>query len=114
MWLSLEDEFVILATDGVWDVVSDKLAVKLVRSKLHQGASCEEAGKALVERARLKGSQDDCSALVVRFGWNKKSARPADGEEDPAEDDDVAVPPAASATEGQQVVAEKSSLPPLE
>jgi len=108
------DEFVILATDGVWDVVTDKLAVKLVRSKLHKGASCEEAGKALVDRARLKGSQDDCSALVVRFGWNKNSARPPEGEEEQVDDEEAAELPQAAAAEGRQDIPDKIDVPPPE
>ncbi|CAE7781294.1 unnamed protein product, partial [Symbiodinium sp. CCMP2592] len=68
------DEFVILATDGVWDVLSDKDSVALVRQFLQDGLSEEKAAEALVKRAREKESQDDCTALVVRFAWNSSSA----------------------------------------
>lgn len=66
------DEFVILATDGIWDVLSDKDSVALVRQHLQSGRTDEKAAEALVKRAREKGSQDDCTALVVRFSWANK------------------------------------------
>ncbi|CAE7727339.1 unnamed protein product, partial [Symbiodinium sp. KB8] len=68
------DEFVILATDGIWDVLSDKDSVGLVRQVLQEGLSETKAAEALVKRAREKESQDDCTALVVRFAWNSASA----------------------------------------
>ncbi|CAE7681760.1 unnamed protein product, partial [Symbiodinium sp. CCMP2456] len=68
------DEFVILATDGIWDVLSDKDSVGLVRQILQEGLSETKAAEALVKRAREKESQDDCTALVVRFAWNSASA----------------------------------------
>jgi len=67
------DEFVILATDGIWDVMSDKDAVQLVRKLLQAGSNELTASEALVKRAREKNSKDDCTVMVVRFGWNKAS-----------------------------------------
>jgi len=81
------DEFVILATDGIWDVLSDKDSVALVRQHLQSGKSEEKAAEALVKRAREKGSQDDCTALVVRFSWASK------GQPDAAEPEDEAAAP---------------------
>jgi len=66
-----DDECVILATDGVWDVVSDKVAVRLVQRSLRQFGNEEKAAEELVRMARGRGSKDDCTALVVRFGWLK-------------------------------------------
>jgi len=65
------DEFVILATDGIWDVISDKDAVRLVQRCLQQFGNEEKAAEELVHRARDRGSKDDCTALIVRFGWLK-------------------------------------------
>eukprot|EP00913_Durusdinium_trenchii_P011949 g11224.t1 len=66
------DEFVILATDGIWDVLTDKDSVALVRHHLLTGQTEQQAAEALVKRAREKGSQDDCTAMVVRFAWASK------------------------------------------
>merc|ERR1712176_628362 len=67
------DEFVILASDGIWDVITDKMAVKLVREKLRAGQNQDQASEALVRRAVERGSPDDCTVLVVHFGWLKKA-----------------------------------------
>mmetsp|Transcript_28408 Transcript_28408/g.51303 ORF Transcript_28408/g.51303 Transcript_28408/m.51303 type:complete len:706 (+) Transcript_28408:57-2174(+) len=74
------DEFVILATDGIWDFLSDKDAVLLVRQQLQSGKTEQKASEALVKRAVEKGSKDDCTALVVRFGWNSKSGGSTDAD----------------------------------
>eukprot|EP00435_Cladocopium_sp_Y103_P062322 s36_g23.t4 len=84
------DEFVILATDGIWDVLSDKDSVALVRQHLQSGKTEEKAAEALVKRAREKGSQDDCTALVVRFSWANKgqqtdAAEPDEGQVEEAD-----------------------------
>lgn len=71
-----EDEFVILATDGIWDVVSDKEAVRLVQQSLRQFGNEEKAAEELVRKATGRGSRDDCTVLVVRFGWLKTGELP--------------------------------------
>lgn len=78
------DEFVILATDGIWDVLTDKDSVALVRHHLLTGQTEQQAAEALVKRAREKGSQDDCTAMVVRFAWaSKGEAVEPEGEAEP-------------------------------
>lgn len=62
----LTDSFLILGSDGVWDVVSDEEAVEIVK----KAADPEEASKALVKKALKKGSSDNCTAVVVFFHWN--------------------------------------------
>merc|ERR1712217_446495 len=64
-----EDEFVIIATDGVWDVFSDKDAVRVVQPFLRRGCSEVKAAEELVRKACERGSHDDCTAIVIRFGW---------------------------------------------
>lgn len=57
-----EGTLLILACDGVFDVLSDEQAVSIVREN-----SSEKAGAArcLVEEALKKGSTDNVSAIVV-------------------------------------------------
>merc|ERR1719401_757455 len=81
-----EDEFVILASDGIWDVITDKDAVRTVQKCLRQGDKDEKAAETLVKRASDKGSKDDCTAVVVRFGWIKETAEVAALGEDEGEE----------------------------
>lgn len=58
-----DDEFLILACDGLWDVCGDQQACELVRS-------CNDPQRAatrLVEYGLENGSFDNMSVLVVRF-----------------------------------------------
>ncbi|XP_042054134.1 probable protein phosphatase 2C 34 isoform X1 [Salvia splendens] len=75
--ITSKDQFVVLATDGVWDVVSNEEAVQIVWE-------CPERGKAakrLVERAadgwrkKRRGiAMDDISAIVLFFHSSSSSS----------------------------------------
>ncbi|ETW03333.1 hypothetical protein H310_04827 [Aphanomyces invadans] len=63
-----EDEFLLLACDGIWDVMSNEDAVALVRSLMAQGESnmgliCEE----VLDHCLSLGSRDNMSIVVVKF-----------------------------------------------
>lgn len=58
-----QDEFLILACDGLWDVCSDQEAVDLIR----QIQDPQEASKKLVDHALARFSTDNLSCMVVRF-----------------------------------------------
>ncbi|KAF2798280.1 PP2C-domain-containing protein [Melanomma pulvis-pyrius CBS 109.77] len=58
-----QDEFLILACDGLWDVCSDQEAVDHVR----QIQDPQIASKALVDHALARFSTDNLSCMVVRF-----------------------------------------------
>merc|ERR1712137_529441 len=63
-----EDRFVVLACDGVWDVLSDDDAVSVCME--HRSANF--AAHALVRRAFEIGSDDNISALVI--AWHPSDA----------------------------------------
>jgi len=63
--LSAADRFVLLASDGVWDVVSDEEAHRLLLSL--DAESADEMCKRLVSLALERGTRDNVSALVVRL-----------------------------------------------
>ncbi|QRV93775.1 protein phosphatase 2C [Ceratobasidium sp. AG-Ba] len=63
--LSDEDEFVILACDGLWDVADDQAAVDIVRKSAP--TSAQDAAQALLQHALSSFSMDNVSVLVVRF-----------------------------------------------
>eukprot|EP00271_Cylindrocystis_brebissonii_P011157 TRINITY_DN27_c0_g1_i1.p1 TRINITY_DN27_c0_g1~~TRINITY_DN27_c0_g1_i1.p1 ORF type:complete len:284 (+),score=56.38 TRINITY_DN27_c0_g1_i1:255-1106(+) len=56
-------EFLVLASDGLWDVVKDQDAVSMVHSQL----DAEAAAKRLTEEAFKRGSTDNITCVVVRF-----------------------------------------------
>eukprot|EP00298_Acanthocystis_sp_HF-20_P010857 c19089_g2_i1.p1 GENE.c19089_g2_i1~~c19089_g2_i1.p1 ORF type:complete len:291 (-),score=104.28 c19089_g2_i1:96-944(-) len=61
--LSYADEFVIIACDGLWDVVSDQGAVDFVRGVLDG----KEMSQKLVQKALDEGSTDNISVICLRF-----------------------------------------------
>ena len=66
---SLGDEhaFVVLATDGLWDVLDGEEAVRVVDGLLKAGKAPQECCAELVARALRLGSGDNVTALVVEF-----------------------------------------------
>ena len=62
-----DDEFLILACDGVWDVYTHQQAVDLVREELATSGSPEAAARKLVTEAEENGSVDNITAIVVQF-----------------------------------------------
>lgn len=59
------DQYLILASDGLWDVVSNEEAAQIVNMNLHHSARV--AADALVQTAYNKGSTDNITALVVNL-----------------------------------------------
>ncbi|MBA0750213.1 hypothetical protein Gogos_001633 [Gossypium gossypioides] len=73
------DEFLILASDGLWDVVSNEVACRVVRRCLNgqirsktavvlNRNRASEAAAVLVELAMSRGSKDNISVIVVELG----------------------------------------------
>ena len=64
-----DDEFAVLACDGVWDVLTSAQAVALVRAVRDPGrAAC-----ILRDYAHFLGSTDNISVIVLRFVWPDES-----------------------------------------
>lgn len=59
------DLFVLLASDGVWDVMTDDEAFHLVINSAAEAA--QELSKQLVSAALERGTRDNVSALIVRL-----------------------------------------------
>eukprot|EP01039_Chlorochromonas_danica_P003691 gene3691-4038_t len=60
-------EFLILATDGLWDILTPQTAVNLVRTRLQTQPDLQYAAKELVKEALARGSVDNVTALVITF-----------------------------------------------
>ncbi|GMH07957.1 hypothetical protein Nepgr_009797 [Nepenthes gracilis] len=56
-------EFLILASDGLWDAVSNEDAVAMIKSEQDP----EAAAKKLMQEAYQRGSADNITCVVVRF-----------------------------------------------
>ncbi|KAJ1690509.1 hypothetical protein LUZ63_014664 [Rhynchospora breviuscula] len=62
-----EDEFLILASDGLWDVISNEMACMIVRNSLSVGTTLDDAASLLTRIAISRGSRDNISVLVVQL-----------------------------------------------
>lgn len=73
-----QDEFLILASDGLWDVVSNEVACKIARNCLSgraasrfpeavAGRTAADAAALLTELAMSRGSRDNISVVVVEL-----------------------------------------------
>jgi protein phosphatase 1G len=71
--LSAGDEFLILACDGIWDVMSSQQAVDFVRRQLEAGASPSAVCEALCDHCCARDTRgsglgcDNMSVIVVQF-----------------------------------------------
>lgn len=68
-----DDDFIVLACDGLWDVCSDQDAVDLVRHI----DDPQEASKILVDHALQRFSSDNLSCMIVRLDHVKMRATEA-------------------------------------
>jgi serine/threonine protein phosphatase PrpC len=79
--ITADDDFVIFATDGVWEFVTSEEAVRVVSENMNRGAT--RACQALIEAAAAKWHdeegdyRDDITALVVRLQhlWKSDHAK---------------------------------------
>jgi len=65
--VSKGDEFLLLATDGLWEVFSHQEAVSFVAEKLNELTDPSIVSEKLVEAALAKGSKDNVTVTVVAF-----------------------------------------------
>jgi serine/threonine protein phosphatase PrpC len=65
--ISPADEFVILASDGLWDVLSSQEAVAETRAAFEEGKTPSEAAELLCEKALKLGSSDNVTVVIVQF-----------------------------------------------
>ncbi|KAK9914888.1 hypothetical protein WJX75_001932 [Coccomyxa subellipsoidea] len=61
--LTTQDEIMILASDGLWDVLSNQEAINLIKDI----QDAEKAAKKLTDEAYGRGSNDNISCIVLRF-----------------------------------------------
>lgn len=62
-----EDEFLILACDGVWDVMTNDDLVEFVRSRLRVTGDLASICNQVIDTCLYKGSRDNMSIVLVAF-----------------------------------------------
>lgn len=62
-----EDEFLLLACDGLWDVITSEDAVEAVSKWLREGLSAQETSRKLASLALMLGSADNITIVIVCF-----------------------------------------------
>ncbi|KAL6525597.1 hypothetical protein OROHE_015904 [Orobanche hederae] len=60
--LSVEDEYIVMASDGLWDVVSNADVVNIIRDTVKEAGMCS---KRLATVAVERGSKDNITVIVV-------------------------------------------------
>eukprot|EP00794_Sanderia_malayensis_P014061 gene14062-15527_t len=71
--LTDEDDYIILACDGLWDVVEPSTAVQRIDNYLIEGNDKSDAAKMLVDEAKSRGSMDNITVVVVFLDGHKQS-----------------------------------------
>lgn len=72
--LDEEDEFIILATDGLWDVLESNEAVDLVQQLVQQGLARDHVASWLVEESIRRGTYDNVTVVII---WLDRSCSAA-------------------------------------
>ena len=69
--LTGDDEYLVMASDGVWDVLSNEQVAKLVRNTASRGFL--ECAKVLCSESLIMGSTDNVTVLVVDLRYQNES-----------------------------------------
>ncbi|KAG0625873.1 hypothetical protein M758_2G085700 [Ceratodon purpureus] len=68
MLVEEEVEFIILASDGLWDSLKSGEAVDFVRKQLNEHGNVQRACEEIAQEALNRGGQDNVSVIIVDFG----------------------------------------------
>jgi len=67
---SQDDAFIVLACDGVWDVMTSKACADAITKKMETGATTSETCEHILDSCSDLQSRDNMSILVVKFDAN--------------------------------------------
>lgn len=70
--LERQHKFVILACDGLWDVMKHQKVSDFVLERSKNGDNAEAIAKALVDKALNRKSQDNVSVVVIQIHWQPR------------------------------------------
>ncbi|XWS61349.1 hypothetical protein CRYUN_Cryun07bG0118600 [Craigia yunnanensis] len=74
--LGSDAEFVLLASDGLWDYINSLEAVAFVRNQLREHGDVQVACDALAQAALDQGSQDSVSIIIADLGHTEWQSLP--------------------------------------
>lgn len=69
--LSNLNDFLVIACDGLWDIVTYQQAVDIVAAEKGLGTSAEKVAEILAQTSFDGGSQDNISVIVVYLNWEE-------------------------------------------
>ncbi|KAK6117686.1 hypothetical protein DH2020_048538 [Rehmannia glutinosa] len=69
-------EFIVLASDGLWDYVNSSDAVNFIRNHLRQNGDIQMASEALAQMALNQRSQDNISIIIADLGPRLATSSP--------------------------------------
>lgn len=70
---SEEDEFLVLACDGIWDVMSNEDLCKFIHTQMAITDDLEKVAASVVDQCLFKGSRDNMSIVLVAFAAAPKT-----------------------------------------
>ena len=82
------EDNIVLACDGIWDVIRPSKVPQLVCAHLTGGGSKEMVAKSLIDHAKAEGSSDNMTAIVVFFDTFELKEPPQAISESSEDDDD--------------------------
>ncbi|XP_022749585.1 probable protein phosphatase 2C 27 [Durio zibethinus] len=65
--LTKEDEFLIIGSDGIWEVFTSQNAIDFARRRLQEHNDVELCCKEIVEEAKKRGTTDNLTVVLVSF-----------------------------------------------
>ena len=78
-----EDEFILVASDGLWDVISSQDAVNFVRTELRKGRGLQETAERMAGVALKRYTADNVAVVLIDLkgeaGWQVAGGGPKTG-----------------------------------
>jgi len=88
MKLDGTEDYLVLACDGIWDVIKPRNVPQLVYTHLTGGGSQESVAKLLIDHAKAEGSSDNMTVIVTFFDTFELIEPPKPAPDTESSDDD--------------------------
>jgi serine/threonine protein phosphatase PrpC len=105
-------KFLVLACDGLWDVMNHQTVADLVHRFYTEGKNPSDVAQMLVSEALRRRTEDNVSVIVVYINWNDENSDDDDSDDEEAVADAKAAP--AAPQDAAQVAPVQAAAPPQE